>query len=1299
MMTRDWVLGRVRRARRWSMVASVALALLAGCGPDDLVALRAHGDASDAAAMMSRANEPQTKSQQQASVRAATLSAQMKTAASDVRYAIVPGDDAPLVAKSASRGIEGHFDERGVALSSGSASAGWSGRLDVVGYGCATDGKLAEVTSGAPVRDANDANRLSYERRAGTETFVETWANGEPGLEQTFTVERTPCSASAGGGTAWFEIDAGGLTPELVAATADKTAEVLLRDGVSGRVRAHYSDAYAEDATGRAVPVVMDVNGGRVVIDVDVAGARFPVRVDPVVWVQQGGPLVVPDGAAGDYFGQAVSVSGDTALVGDYYAATAGGVAYVFTRTGTTWAPHGVLASGGGIPGEHFGYSVSVSGDTALVGAYGHNGASGTDQGTAYVFLRSGTTWARQGALVATDGDPGEEFGYSVSVSGDTALVGAPGLVGHGLRGAYVFARSGTTWAQQGAPLVPTDGAAGDEFGYSVSVSGGTTLVGAPGHSEAYVFVRSGTTWAQQGAPLIATDGAAGDEFGYSVSVSGDTALVGALKHQVGEDADQGAVYVFVRSGTTWAQQGVPLVATDGAAGDEFGYSVSASGDTATIGAAYHQVAANVDQGAAYVFARSGTTWAQQGVPLVATDGATGDEFGNSVSVSGDTAMVGAANHQVYANVDQGEAYVFVLIGAPCTSSSQCGSGFCHDGVCCNTACPGSCDVCAATLGATAEGICTTAPAGYAGNPTCAPQACNGTSTGCVACTADGQCAAGLYCAANGSCRPQKAHAAACNDAAGKDCLSGNCRVCAAGAGFCQDGFCCNTTCAYACDVCAASAGATADGTCTTAPLGSNTTACAAPYVCDGTSVTCASGPGGCAADADCSTGFFCSYNGSVGKCLAQKPLAATCNTGQGGDCVAANCRVCQSGFCATGVCCQTACDQPCAACSGAGGTCLAAAKGSPGAPSCGEYVCDGTNLACPTTCTLTTDCANGFTCVNGACIGANALGTGCTQDAECSSGFCADGVCCDTACNGQCEWCGDPSNSGTCEATPVGPPMNGRQACSGSGACLGQCNGAKRDGCTYPGNATQCAPATCVNDSIITASTCDTAGNCAAGNLQDCGGYTCDPSAGACKTVCATKADCRLGAVCDTSSGTGTCNAAGATCVGGFSVKASDGAVTPCPDGYQCLGAGECQQQCGTSADCAPGYDCTASSCVATGTGAGGASSSGGAMSASAGGASTAIGGTTSASAGGASTTNTGGTPTTNADAGAQPKNGTGGAAGTATSKDAGGCGCRVPRGRGGQGNSAGAAGLALAAVVLGRRRVRTGRRAPCRG
>ena len=405
-----------------------------------------------------------------------------------------------------------------------------------------------------------------------------------------------------------------------------------------------------------------------------------PAELDESSWMSlkdamakatQQAQLVAADGVASDRFGSSVALSGDTALVGvprdDTGTNVDQGSAYVFVRSGTMWTQQAKLVATDGVAADLFGDSVALSGDTALVGASVDDFA-GVGQGSAYVFVRSGTTWTQQAKLVAADGAPGDRFGFSVALSGDTALVGAPfdDIAPNASQGsAYVFVRSGTTWTQQ-AQLVAADGAAGDDFGFSVALGGDTALAGARlddigangNQGSAYVFVRSGTTWTQQ-AQLVAADGAAGDDFGFSVALGGDTALAGARLDDIGANGNQGSAYVFVRSGTTWTQQ-AKLVAADGAAGDEFGVSVALFGDTALVGAQRDDIAANVNQGSAYVFVRSGTTWTQQ-AQLVAADGAAGDGVGAAVALSGDTALVGAPVDDIAANANQGSAYVFGL--------------------------------------------------------------------------------------------------------------------------------------------------------------------------------------------------------------------------------------------------------------------------------------------------------------------------------------------------------------------------------------------------------------------------------------------------------------------------------------------------------------------------------------------------------------------------------------------------------------------------------------------------------------
>jgi len=361
------------------------------------------------------------------------------------------------------------------------------------------------------------------------------------------------------------------------------------------------------------------------------------------------------DGAAGDLFGYSVSTSGDTAVVGAWADDGNKGSAYVFVRTGTTWSKEAKLTAGDGAAGDQFGQSVSISGDTVVVGAPGDDD-KGNNSGSAYVFVRSGTTWSEEAKLIASDGAAVDLFGYSVSISGDTAAVGATlgdGKVANS-GSAYVFVRSGTTWSQQ-AELKASDGASVDFFGGSVSISGDTVAVGAywdnAKKGSAYVFLRSGTSWSQQ-AKLIASDGAADDLFGISVSISGDTAVVGA--HW--DDSKKGSAYVFLRSGTTWNQQAKLTAGSDGAAGDYFGMSVSISEDTVVVGA--HQDDDTYGQsGAAYVFVRSGTTWSKQ-AKLKASDCAPSDLFGYSVSINGDTIAVGA-HYDDDDGTNSGSAYVY----------------------------------------------------------------------------------------------------------------------------------------------------------------------------------------------------------------------------------------------------------------------------------------------------------------------------------------------------------------------------------------------------------------------------------------------------------------------------------------------------------------------------------------------------------------------------------------------------------------------------------------------------------------
>lgn len=385
--------------------------------------------------------------------------------------------------------------------------------------------------------------------------------------------------------------------------------------------------------------------------------------------------FLAADGATGDQFGYSVALSGDTAIIGarfdgDDVNGLESGSAYVFSRAGTTWRQQAKLTAPDGEARDWFGVRVAISEDTAVVTADADDDdVNGVDSGSAYVFIRSGITWSLQAKLTAADGAPVDLFGYSVALAADTVVFGAKfddddvGGVDSG--SAYVFTRSGTTWSLQ-AKLTASDGAAGDQFGYSVAISGDTVVITAYADDDdangidsgsAYVFTRSGTTWSQQ-AKLTSGDAAAGDLFGVRVALSGDTALIGArFDDDNGEDS--GSAYVFTRAGTTWSQQ-AKLAASDGAAGDWFGYGVALSGDTALIGAHFgDNSVSGVDSGSVYVFTRSGTIWSEH-AKLTASDGAAGDQFGGRVALSVDTALIGARlDDDEVKGVDSGSAYVF----------------------------------------------------------------------------------------------------------------------------------------------------------------------------------------------------------------------------------------------------------------------------------------------------------------------------------------------------------------------------------------------------------------------------------------------------------------------------------------------------------------------------------------------------------------------------------------------------------------------------------------------------------------
>lgn len=378
----------------------------------------------------------------------------------------------------------------------------------------------------------------------------------------------------------------------------------------------------------------------------------------------------------------ALSSDGTTAIVGAYGADPGGitnvGDAVIFTRSGTTWTQQQIINMSGGSANDLFGSAVALSGDgnTALIAALQDDVGSNADAGSVQVFTRSAGTWTLQQVLNASTQQASAQFGYSVALSydGNTALIGAAleNIGANADQGAaYVFTRSGTTWTQQ-QKLTQSNGATNDLFGCAVALSGdgNTALIGAYAddiganvdQGSATVFTRSGGVWTQQ-QTLVQSNGEGFDWFGFSVSLSGDgnTALIGALQDTINTINSQGSATIFTRSGATWTQQQT-ITQSTGAAYDQFGCSVSLSGDgnTALVGAPTANVGGFGDVGLATVFTRANNVWTEQKI-LSQTSGTASDYFGISVALSydGKVAIGGAQYGVVGSNISQGNATIF----------------------------------------------------------------------------------------------------------------------------------------------------------------------------------------------------------------------------------------------------------------------------------------------------------------------------------------------------------------------------------------------------------------------------------------------------------------------------------------------------------------------------------------------------------------------------------------------------------------------------------------------------------------
>ncbi len=371
--------------------------------------------------------------------------------------------------------------------------------------------------------------------------------------------------------------------------------------------------------------------------------------------------LHADDASISDKFGVSMSSSGDTVVIGAFGDENETGAAYVFVTDGESWTQEAKLVAPDGAFTDFFGWSVAITGDTIVVGSRYDDDAGG-NSGSAYVFERSGTSWSYQAKLTAGDATDVDLFGESVAIDGDTIVVGAIGDddLGEHSGSVYVFVGSGTSWSQQ-AKLVAVGGQAWDEFGFSVDIEGDTVVVGSIGDNDngsnsgsAYVYTRTGTSW-NAGVELHPDDGATSDNFGNCVALDGVTLVVGApADDDMGSTS--GSAYVFQGSGTLWTQVD-KLVASDGSDNAQFGHCATLADDLIVIGAANETNQGYSAAGSAYVFTPGARGWTEA-AKLLSSDPGLVDSLGCSVALGADTAIVGARNDDDHGN-NSGAAYVY----------------------------------------------------------------------------------------------------------------------------------------------------------------------------------------------------------------------------------------------------------------------------------------------------------------------------------------------------------------------------------------------------------------------------------------------------------------------------------------------------------------------------------------------------------------------------------------------------------------------------------------------------------------
>jgi cysteine-rich repeat protein len=406
--------------------------------------------------------------------------------------------------------------------------------------------------------------------------------------------------------------------------------------------------------------------------------------------------LVPSDGIAYDQFGFSSAIQGDRAIVGASYADDKGqnaGAAYVYeTQFDGTWQQKQKLLASDGGSDDTFGVTVSIDGDWLVVGAR-EDDDKGEQSGAAYVFKRGADgTWTEVQKLVPEDGAAGDLFGHAVAIHGDRLLVTASKADAAGIDSgaAYLYERQPNDVWLQVDKLVASDSTPNSWFGWSVAIEGDTVAIGAQlaqvdqvVKGAAYVFERQADGSWKEVAKLLASDGNPNALFGYAVSISGTSMVVGAYRQELVTGLSTGGAYIFDRQADGAWTETQRLLPADGNTLDIFGFSLAMDGSRVVAGT-FRDFDAKGSNGAGFVFTRQNDQTWKVTEKVMAVDGADGDYFGWSVAIDGDRLMVGAIHNDDKGD-SSGSAYIRTF-GALCTKQGVCICQAGYGGVTCNTA-------------------------------------------------------------------------------------------------------------------------------------------------------------------------------------------------------------------------------------------------------------------------------------------------------------------------------------------------------------------------------------------------------------------------------------------------------------------------------------------------------------------------------------------------------------------------------------------------------------------------------------